>query len=123
MATLVDVLLPAEQSEGTRSQVLRWCRAVGDVVAEHQPLVELETDKVTIEVPAPVSGTLAEISQQPGEEVAPGALLGRIRIDAQVAVAAVAPSVVESRAAVTAAEPRPVAARLSPAVRRLVAKH
>jgi 2-oxoglutarate dehydrogenase E2 component (dihydrolipoamide succinyltransferase) len=123
MPSLVDVRLPAEQSEGTRSQVLRWCRAVGDTVAEHQPLVELETDKVTIEVPAPVSGTLAEILQQPGEEVAPGAVLGRIRVEAQVVAAAAAPSVAESRAAVKAAEPRPVAARLSPAVRRLVAEH
>jgi 2-oxoglutarate dehydrogenase E2 component (dihydrolipoamide succinyltransferase) len=125
MPSLVDIRLPAEQSEGTRSQVLRWCRAVGDTVAEHQPLLELETDKVTIEVPAPVSGTLAEILQQPGEEVAPGTVLGRIRVEAQVAVAAAAaaPSVAESRAAVKVAEPRPVAARLSPAVRRLVAEH
>jgi 2-oxoglutarate dehydrogenase E2 component (dihydrolipoamide succinyltransferase) len=74
-------------------------------------------------VPGPVCGTLAEILQQPGEEVAPGAVLGRIRVEEQVAVAAAAPSVTESRAAVMAAEPRPVAARLSPAVRRLVAEH
>jgi 2-oxoglutarate dehydrogenase E2 component (dihydrolipoamide succinyltransferase) len=123
MATLVDVRLPAEQSEGTRSQVLRWCRAVGDAVAEHQPLVELETDKVTIEVPAPVSGTLAEISQLPGNEVAPGEVLGRILVDAEIVVAAVAPSTAESRAPAAASAPRPVAARLSPAVRRLVAEH
>lgn len=77
-ATSVDVRAPAGQEEGTRSQVLRWLKAVGEPVAEHEPLIELETDKVTVEVPAPGAGVLLEILKQEQEEVAPGEVLGRI---------------------------------------------
>ena len=48
----VEVRAPQDQEEGTRSQVLRWLKAVGEPVAEHEPLLELETDKVTVEVPS-----------------------------------------------------------------------
>ena len=78
MASSIDILLPADQAEGTRSQVLRWLKAVGQPVARHEPLVEIETDKVTIEVPAPADGVLAEITAAEGTDVAPGALLGRL---------------------------------------------
>jgi pyruvate/2-oxoglutarate dehydrogenase complex dihydrolipoamide acyltransferase (E2) component len=57
--TQVDVRAPAEQTEGTRSQILRWLKQVGDAVAENEPLIEIETDKVTVEVAAPAAGTLA----------------------------------------------------------------
>ena len=49
MSTRVDVCAPAEESEGTRSHVLRWLKAPGDVVVRDEPLIELETDKVTVE--------------------------------------------------------------------------
>jgi 2-oxoglutarate dehydrogenase E2 component (dihydrolipoamide succinyltransferase) len=75
----VEIRVPAEQAEGTRSQVLRWLKAVGDRVAENEPLIELETDKVTVEVAAPGSGVLAEIVKHEQEEVAPGEILGRIQ--------------------------------------------
>jgi 2-oxoglutarate dehydrogenase E2 component (dihydrolipoamide succinyltransferase) len=78
MSGSVDVLAPAEQTEGTRSQVLRWLKAVGDTVGENEPLIELETDKVTVEVAAPASGVLREIVKHPQEEIEPGGLLGRI---------------------------------------------
>lgn len=52
---LIDVVVP-ENSEGTEATVLRWLYKVGDLVAEHQPLLELETDKVTVEIAAPSSG-------------------------------------------------------------------
>ncbi|MGH8250644.1 MAG: biotin/lipoyl-containing protein, partial [Steroidobacteraceae bacterium] len=78
MATTIDVRLPADQAEGTRSQVLRWLKAVGETVARHEPLVEIETDKVTVEVPAPEDGVLAEITAAEGVDVEPGALLGRL---------------------------------------------
>ena len=57
---MIDILAPAEQ-EGTKAVVRAWLKSVGDTVAENEPLVELETDKVTQEVPAPASGILAEI--------------------------------------------------------------
>ena len=61
MAGLIDVLLPADQVEGTRSQVQRWLKAVGAAAKRDEPLVEIETDKVTVEVPAPADGVLVEI--------------------------------------------------------------
>src|ERR1700744_2496306 len=78
MTNNVDVRAPAEQTEGTRSQILRWLKTVGEAVTENEPLVEVETDKVTVEVASPGTGTLREILKQEQEEIAPGDLLGRI---------------------------------------------
>jgi 2-oxoglutarate dehydrogenase E2 component (dihydrolipoamide succinyltransferase) len=79
-AKSVEIRAPSAQEEGTRSQVLRWLKAVGEPVAEHEPLIELETDKVTVEVASPGSGVLTEILKQEQEEVAPGEILGRIGV-------------------------------------------
>ncbi|MFE0758146.1 lipoyl domain-containing protein, partial [Inquilinus sp. NPDC058860] len=76
-----DVLAPVQQ-EGTKAAVRGWLAAVGDTVREGDPLVELETDKVTVEVPAPASGTLVEILVQTDQDAAPGAVLGRIEVGA-----------------------------------------
>src|SRR6185503_14142805 len=78
----------------------------GDPVAVDEPLVELETDKVTIEVPAPAAGVLGEIAAKDGETVAVGALLGKIQ-DGKGAPAAAKPAV--AAAARAAAAPTPVA--------------
>ena len=79
---MIDVVVPAEQ-EGTKAVVRSWLKQVGDAVAKDDPLVELETDKVTQEVPAPASGVLAEIVLDTDAEAVPGALLGRISSDQQ----------------------------------------
>lgn len=128
MAT-IDVRLPEDQAEGTRSQVLRWLKTVGQPVARHEPLVEIETDKVTIEVPAPADGVLSEISAGEGTDVAPGALLGRLA-PAGAAVAAAAAAQPAPAAAMPAKLPGPrpaarstAAGQLSPAVRRLLSEH
>ena len=126
MSGSVEVRLPADQAEGTRSQVLRWLKAVGDAVARHEPLVEIETDKVTVEVSAPADGVLAEIAADVGTDVPPGALLGRIAPAAATARAA-APAAV-APASAPAAEPTPRGRgaqpeRMSPAVRRLLSEH
>src|SRR2546421_3420017 len=78
MTSVVEVHAPADQTEGTRSQVLRWLKKIGESVAENEPLIEIETDKVTVEVAAPGSGILTEIVKQEQEEITPGELLGRI---------------------------------------------
>src|ERR1700738_3837907 len=78
MSSQVEIRAPAEQTEGTRSQILRWLKAVGESVTEHEPLIEIETDKVTVEVASPGSGTLREIFKHEQEEIGPGDLLGRI---------------------------------------------
>ncbi|MEX2150994.1 MAG: 2-oxo acid dehydrogenase subunit E2 [Steroidobacteraceae bacterium] len=121
MSATIDVLLPEDQAEGTRSQVLHWLKKVGEKVARDEPLVEIETDKVTIEVPAPADGVLAEIAAAEGIDVAPGALLGRIRAEGAAATApppVAAP--VKTAQAVTVATPAPTGTRISPAVRRLL---
>jgi len=74
---MIEVRVPDEQ-EGTKAVVRAWLRQIGDAVAENDPLVELETDKVTQEVPAPAAGVLAEILLQTDAEALPGALLARI---------------------------------------------
>ena len=78
MTMALEVRAPAEQTEGTRSQVLRWLKQVGDPVAENEPLIEIETDKVTVEVASPGAGVLREIVKGEQEEIAPGEVLGRI---------------------------------------------
>ena len=72
-----DVRVPDEQ-EGTKAVVRAWLKRVGDAVAVNDPLVELETDKVTQEVPSPVAGVLSEIVLDTDAEAVPGAVLGRI---------------------------------------------
>jgi len=76
MAT--EIRVPALGESVVEATVGQWFKQAGDVVAADEPLVELETDKVTVEVPAPASGVLAEILVKPGETVAVGALLGAI---------------------------------------------
>lgn len=78
-AGIVDIIVPFEQ-EGTKAVVRAWLRKPGERVAENDPLVELETDKVTQEVPAPAAGVLVEVVLDTDAEAVPGAVLGRLRI-------------------------------------------
>lgn len=132
MTATIEIRAPSEQTEGTRSQVQRWLKSIGDAVVENEPLIELETDKVTIEIPAPAAGVLAEILKQEQDEIAPGELLGRIQAGAESQAAAKAPAQEVARApaindAATAALTAHAAAlsggRNSPAVRRLLSEH
>jgi 2-oxoglutarate dehydrogenase E2 component (dihydrolipoamide succinyltransferase) len=77
---MIEVRVPDEQ-EGTKAVVRAWLKRIGDAVAENDPLVELETDKVTQEVPAPAAGVLAEIVLDTDAEAVPGALLARIETE------------------------------------------
>ena len=76
MAT--EIRVPALGESVVEATVGQWYKQAGDAVAADEPLVELETDKVTIEVPAPTSGVLSEIVVNAGDTVAVGALLGAI---------------------------------------------
>jgi 2-oxoglutarate dehydrogenase E2 component (dihydrolipoamide succinyltransferase) len=76
MAT--EIRVPSLGESVVEATVGQWFKQTGDAVSADEPLVELETDKVTVEVPAPASGVLSEISVKPGETVAVGALLGAI---------------------------------------------
>ncbi|HVJ70707.1 MAG TPA: dihydrolipoamide acetyltransferase family protein [Sphingomicrobium sp.] len=74
---MIEVRVPDEQ-EGTKAVVRAWLKKVGDSVSVNDPLVELETDKVTQEVPSPAAGVLSEILLDTDDEAEPGALLARI---------------------------------------------
>jgi 2-oxoglutarate dehydrogenase E2 component (dihydrolipoamide succinyltransferase) len=76
MAT--EIRVPTLGESVTEATIGKWFKKAGDAIAADEPLVELETDKVTIEVPAPAAGTLAEIAAKDGETVGVGALLGTI---------------------------------------------
>lgn len=141
MTTAIEVRAPAEQTEGTRSQLLRWLKQPGDAVTENEPLIEIETDKVTVEVAAPASGVLREVLKHEQDEIAPGELLGRIEASGGIAGvsaspgpgAVLAPAAVPGAAGASGATPGaplsvpaptgPGASGLSPAVRRLLAEH
>ncbi|HYC95090.1 MAG TPA: dihydrolipoamide acetyltransferase family protein [Sphingomicrobium sp.] len=126
---MIEVRVPDEQ-EGTRAVVRAWLKKVGEAVAENDPLVELETDKVTQEVPSPAAGVLAEILLDTDDEAEPGALLARISVDST--------SVRPERRPQAEVEGRPSSAspseaslrtngeletRLSPSVRRALLQH
>ena len=107
---MIEVRGPDEQ-EGTKAVVRSWLRQVGDLVFENEPLVELETDKVTQEVPAPANGVLTEIVLDTDAEAVPGAVLGRIdsSTPAQAGAQEAKPVVGVSEEAPTgAAGPRPL---------------
>jgi 2-oxoglutarate dehydrogenase E2 component (dihydrolipoamide succinyltransferase) len=76
--TMTEIRVPTLGESVTEATIGKWFKKAGDAVAVDEPLVELETDKVTIEVPAPSAGTLGEIVAKDGETVAVGALLGQI---------------------------------------------
>ena len=138
MAQLADVLVPPNE-EGTRATVLKWCKRVGDAVTKDEPLVELETDKVTVEIPAPASGILIEIIKQANAEVIPAEVIARLSLGgaalAESPAGVESPGGVDSTASVESATsaafqaPRAVSAArtaakpLSPSVRRLLKEH
>ncbi len=81
MAT--DILVPTLGESITEATVAQWLKQPGEAVAADEPLVELETDKVTLEVNASTAGVLSEVVVAAGENVEVGALLGRTRAIAE----------------------------------------
>jgi len=127
---VIDVIVPDEQ-EGTKAVVRSWLKKVGDRVEENDPLVELETDKVTQEVPAPAAGVLSEILLDTDAEAVPGAVLGRISTSSPAQAGdqdAERAAAVADKAPGGAPGPRPAPGntgetRLSPSVRRACMQH
>src|SRR6476661_6475401 len=76
---MTEIRVPTLGESVTEATIGKWFKKAGDAVAADEPVVELETDKVTIEVPAPAAGVLSEIAAKDGETVAVGALLGQIK--------------------------------------------
>jgi 2-oxoglutarate dehydrogenase E2 component (dihydrolipoamide succinyltransferase) len=124
MAT--EIRVPTLGESVSEATIGTWFKKVGDTVKADEPLVELETDKVTVEVPSPVSGVLTEIVAQNGETVGLGALLGQIAEGAAGSAGAAAPTPAAALAPVAApaaAAPAPVASAMpaAPAAAKLAA--
>ena len=99
---MTDIVVPTLGESVSSATVARWLKKAGDAVAADEPLVELETDKVTVEVNAPVAGVIAAIAADTGAEVAPGSVLGSIQAGAAAAA--------KPAAAASAPAPKPAAA-------------
>ena len=130
----VDIHVPTLGESVSDATIARWIKKAGETVAVDEPVVELETDKVTLEVPSPVAGRLDEIIAAEGDTVEVGALLARVTEGANgKADKQLTPKLAESE---TSGAPAPTAppaivapastfdlSSLSPAVRRLVEEH
>src|SRR5665213_626959 len=129
---MTEIRVPTLGESVTEATIGRWFKKAGDAVAVDEPLVELETDKVTIEVPATSAGTLGAITAKDGETVAVGALLGQITEGgAPAAKPAAAPAKAAAAPPPAAAAPAPAAAPpkapsadapLAPSVRKISAE-
>jgi 2-oxoglutarate dehydrogenase E2 component (dihydrolipoamide succinyltransferase) len=128
---MAEIRVPALGESVTEATIGKWFKKPGDAVAVDEPLVELETDKVTIEVPAPAAGVLADIAANDGDTVAVGAVLGQIKegVAAAAAVkpapgpAPTAPPLQPAPAAPKSApSAKPPDAPLAPSVRKLAAE-
>ncbi len=121
-----DILVPALGESVTEATVAQWLKQPGEAVARDEPLVELETDKVTLEVNAASAGVLSEVLAGEGENVEVGALLGRIADGSPTSAptSVPTPAPVEAKAVAappeTEAAPASLADALSPAVRKLI---
>jgi 2-oxoglutarate dehydrogenase E2 component (dihydrolipoamide succinyltransferase) len=108
---MTNIVVPSLGESVSTATVARWLKKAGEVVTADEPLVELETDKVTVEVNAPVAGVVAAIAADAGAEVAPGAVLGSIQAGA--AAGAAKPAAAPAPAAKPAAAPAPAPAAAS----------
>src|SRR5215472_4201955 len=125
---MAEIRVPALGESVTEATIGKWFKKPGEAVAVDEPLVELETDKVTIEVPAPAAGVLADIAAKDGDTVAVGAVLGQIK-EAAAAAAPAKAAAKPAEPAVKAAPPPPAPAKsapadasLAPSVRKLSAE-
>jgi 2-oxoglutarate dehydrogenase E2 component (dihydrolipoamide succinyltransferase) len=121
---MTNIVVPSLGESVSSATVARWLKKAGEAVTADEPLVELETDKVTVEVNAPVAGVIAAIAADAGAEVAPGAVLGSITAGA---AAAAKPAAAPAPAPKPAAAPAPAPAAASahaplPAAAKMIAE-
>ena len=134
MANSIEIRFPEDQQEGTEATITHWLVAEGDSVAAHDPVVEIETDKVVVEVAAPEAGIIAHIKIQQDEEVNPGDVLCILDTETEAGTGPESISATETPGAETSATEAPASddlavdakldySRLSPAVRQRVQQH
>ncbi|MBA4014200.1 MAG: dihydrolipoyllysine-residue succinyltransferase [Phenylobacterium sp.] len=126
---MADIMTPALGESVTEATVARWTKKAGDAVRKDEILVELETDKVSLEVAAPADGVLEFIAAEEGATVEPGAVLGRLAEGAVASAPAAAPAPkAEAPKPAPAPAPAPAAAPaaaapLAPSAQRIVAEN
>lgn len=130
MAEKIDIILPESSQEGTESVIASWLKNVGDRIELYEPILEISTDKVNVEISSPADGVLIEILKHENEQIEIGDILGRIQLveegSEQKEIAPIQPAdkiqqiteTVLSDSEFTNQE-----TRLSPSVRRLVKQH
>ena len=104
---MIEIKVPALGESVTEATIGQWFKKEGEAVKADEPVVELETDKVTVEVPAPAAGVLQTIAVRPGETVNVGAVLGAIADGAAGAAAAAPPKAAATPTAAKPAAPQP----------------
>lgn len=117
-----DIIVPAEQ-EGTKAVLKHWLKKPGDHVRIDEPVCEIETDKVAVEIAAAVEGVLAEILVEPGSDIEPGHVLGRIAEGAASSGKALDAGAGLVAPASPAARAKADVGQLPPGIRRLLAEH
>ncbi len=124
---IVEVKVPQLSESVAEATLLQWKKKVGETVAADEILIDIETDKVVLEVPAPAAGVLAEIVVGDGGTVTSGQVIARVDTEGKVAAAAPAPATAAAPVAAPAAEaPAPAAAKAGvamPAAAKLMADH
>lgn len=115
-----EIIVPSLGESVSEATIAKWFKKVGDSVKADEPLVELETDKVTMEVNAPASGALKSINVPEGKTVAVGAILGLIDVGAAGNVSKVAPTVSAPAAAMPVAATQQAAPQAGPAARKML---
>jgi len=124
MAEKIEVKMPADQQEGTTSVIGSWLKNVGDNVTQNEPLLEISTDKVTVEVSAPASGVLSKILKEPNDSVTHEDVLGIIEVGAVGKVSAGSMNKEQALVERAANCSKPASLEdLTPAVRRLLKEH
>lgn len=130
--SLIDIIIPSESNEGTTMKVQAWLKQPGDPVSKNEPIVEMETDKVTLEIEAPVDGVLSEILVSPSADVKPDMIIGRIITEATDiggvkpttdAINVNSPIMTSSTMMLPTTKNASFNMALSPSVRRFVLKH
>jgi 2-oxoglutarate dehydrogenase E2 component (dihydrolipoamide succinyltransferase) len=121
---MADIRVPTLGESVSEATVGKWFKQPGDAVAVDEPLVELETDKVTLEVPAPAAGVLSDVAAKNGDTVAVGALLGQIKEGAGATSKPAAPTPKPVEAPKSAAAPltKPAEMPAPPSVRKMAAE-
>ena len=120
MPKTIDIILPRDAHEGTQSILESWFKSAGEPVSANEPIVEINTDKVSMEIAAPAGGILSEILKDSGEALSPGEVLGRITLTDRESAAR--PQGAESDPKPEMAQQSPKR-RISPLAKRMMESH